>query len=103
MNDILKKNLITSLHLDTLPAEEQQKAIEHIGRIIYERVMIRVLDVLSEKDKDALDALLGKTQEGDDIAEFLQSKIPNLEQLVNEEIASFKLSSLEFTKGVTGT
>lgn len=102
MNDILKTNLIMALHLDTLPEAEQEKVLLDVGEIIYKKVLLRVLDELSEKDKDEFDVLLADHAGDEDaIFSFLSAKIPNLEAVVNEEIASFKQSSIEFMERVT--
>ena len=102
MNDILKQNLITALHLDALPAEEREKVLIDVGKVIYGKVLLRVLEELSDKDKDEFDKLLGVNPDDDEaIFKFLSGKVPNLDALVNDEVAEFKQSSLDFMDTVT--
>lgn len=103
MDDILKQNIIKDLGLDKLPQNEQEEALLTIGKLIYQGVLIRVMNELSEKDKDEFDKLLTeKVDDQEAVLNFLKSKIPHLDDLVNEEIANFKRESVEFMKNVTG-
>ena len=101
MDQILRKNIIKDLELDKLPAEEQEKALLSMGRIIFQSVMIRVLEKLNEKDKEEFEKMLSeKPADGDAILIFLQSRIPNINEIINEEIALFKRESVDFIKGL---
>ena len=94
MNSLLEENLVAAFHLDLLTETKRREALEHIGRIVYERILLRVLAELTEEQKDAFDQLLAKkSKDSDAIFEFLNSTLPNLEQLVNEEIVKFKQSA----------
>lgn len=102
-----KNDLIKELGLEDLPSEEQVEIVLKIGRIIQQNIILRVLDEMKEEDKDEFDKFLG--EKGDDqeaITEFLRSKIPNLDDIVNEEIEKFKTEKINFLqeirKGITG-
>lgn len=98
MNTTLKENIIKELGLESLPEERKMEILLSIGRIVQQNIILRILDELKdEKDKDEFDKLLG--EKGNDeqaIFEFLQSKIPKLDEIVNEEIAKFKQESVDF-------
>lgn len=101
MTNILKQNIIKELGIDILPEKEQEEALLRIGRIIFQSVLIRVMEQLNAKEKDQFTKLL--TEKPDDekaILDFLKSKIPNLNEIVNEEVASFKKESLDFMKQI---
>ncbi|MBI2514921.1 hypothetical protein HYV91_01905 [Candidatus Wolfebacteria bacterium] len=101
MDSILKQNIIQDLGIDRLPADEQEEALLSIGRIIFQGVLIRVMGLLGEKDKDEFDKLL--TEKADDeeaVLKFLQAKLPNLDEIVNNEIAMFKRESLDFMQAL---
>jgi len=101
MANILKQNIIQELGLDVLSEKEQEEALLRIGQIIFQSVLIRVMEELTAKEKDQFAKLL--TERPDDekvIFDFLKSKIPNLEEIVNEEVAAFKKESLEFIEKI---
>lgn len=96
-----QQNLLIELGLDSLPKEEQEELIIRIGEIIQERVIIRVLDELNEKDREEFDKILEEKGEEDDaVLNFLRLKILNLDQIVEEEVSGFRRESVELMKKV---
>ena len=101
MDDILKQNIIKDLGMDQLSPEKQEEMLLTIGRLIFQGVIIRVMGLLSEKDKDEFDKLLTERIEDEEaVLNFLKSKIPNLEELINEEVALFKKGSVDFMQSL---
>lgn len=97
--DLFSKNFIKDLGLENLSEEKQKEIILSAGRLVYQNVVLRVLDELSEADKDELDKLLAAKKIDDgEVFEFLDKKVKNLDALVEEEIAKFKQSSAELLK-----
>ncbi len=95
MDTILKKDLIKALGADILPEAEQVKMVEEIGRVVYARIMSRAIPLLSNIEKEEFQKVLDDTnEENSDVFDYLNSKIPNLESIVQEEISSFKDTSL---------
>ena len=95
MDTILKKDLMKALGADSLPEEEQAKMVEEVGRVVYERIISRISPLLSVTEKEAFQQILENPNEDDSVVfEYLNSKIPNLEAIVQEEVVSFKETSL---------
>lgn len=86
MNNTLSKDIIKEWGLGALPQDKQLEMVERIGRIIYQAVLVRTLDILSEKDQNEFDDLLDQdTTTPDDVLAFLQKKIPTFNQIMLEE------------------
>jgi len=101
MQEILKKNIIEDLGLDKLPQKDQEEMLLMIGRLIFQGVIIRVMSLLSEKDKDDFDKLLSeKIEDEEAVLKFLESCVPNLNEIINDEVSSFKKESGEFMKNL---
>ncbi|PIR71538.1 MAG: hypothetical protein CO145_02430 [Candidatus Nealsonbacteria bacterium CG_4_9_14_3_um_filter_37_13] len=101
VNKILHQNIIKELDIDALPEKEQEEALLRVGKIIFQSVLIRVMEKLNSEEKDQFTKLL--TEKPDDekaILDFLKSKIPNFNEIVNEEVAGFKKESLDFMKRI---
>ena len=97
MDEVLKQNIIKDLGLDRFPPERQEEMLLMIGKLIYQGVIIRVMGLLSEKDKEDFDQLLmEKVEDEDAVLKFLETKIPNLDELVKEEVVAFKKESIDF-------
>ncbi len=91
MNTALSKDIIQEWGLQSLPPEKQLNIVERIGRIMYQAILVRSLDILSEKEQTEFDLLLDEdTTTPDDVLGFLQKKIPTFEQLIVEERQSLK-------------
>ncbi len=95
MDTILKKNLINGLGLDSLSETDQAKMVEEIGRVVYERIMSRVIPILSQTERDEFQKIIEASGDDDtEIFNYLNSKVPNLEAIVQEEVRGFKETSL---------
>ncbi len=91
MNDILSKDIIKEWRLESLPAENQVSMVERIGRLIYQAILVRALDILSENEQMEFDLLLDEDNTTpDDVLSFLHKKIPTFDQLVIEERSNLK-------------
>ncbi len=91
MKNILPTDIVKEWGLDSLPYEKQLEMVERIGKIIYQALLVRSLDILSEKEQEEFDELLDQdSTTPDDVLGFLQKKIPNFEKIVLEERKSLK-------------
>lgn len=91
----VNQNIIQILGIDKLPVEKQKEAIESLGSIVYQEVMLRVLDDMKEEDKDEFEKMLEKNPEPEALFDYLAGKVPNLEQIVIEEAESLNKESAE--------
>ena len=91
MNNILSKDVVKEWGLSSLAEQKQAEIVERIGRILYQAILVRSLDILSEKEQEEFDEILDKDETTpDEVLSFLQSKIPTFEQLLKEERKSLK-------------
>lgn len=101
MANTVNQNIIQALGLDNLPEEEKNKMLEEMGRVVYQNIILRVLEELKEEDKDEFDAFLEKNSDNQEaIYEFLKSKIPNLDELAAQEVEKFRKDSLDFANAI---
>jgi hypothetical protein len=99
MDKILQQNIIKDLGFDKLPQKDQEEALLSAGRVIFQAVLIRVLDILSEEEKEEFEKIIAKNPEDQEkIMKFLNSKIPDLEEISREEITIFKKECLNLLK-----
>lgn len=102
MSNPLNIDLEKELGLDNLPLEQQRDILANIGETIFGGVIARVIEVLDDSGKDELSAILEKEDNEEDneeeLLKFLEEKVPNFQDLVNEEVADFKKEGLDFFK-----
>ncbi len=91
MNNILSNDVVKDWGLESLPEPKRLEMVERIGRIMYQAILVRALDILSEKEQEDFDVILDNdATTPDTVLAFLQSKIPTFEQLVKDERQALK-------------
>lgn len=90
-DDILSKDIAKEWGIESLPTEKQIEIIDRFSKMIYQAILVRALDILSEQEQAEFDLLLDKdTTTPKEVLAFLQSKIPTFEQLIIEERQNLK-------------
>ncbi len=92
MNPI-KNNIANVLNIDNLPEADQEKILADIGSVIFQNVLMRVLEKMSEKDQNSFEKLLDQNGTPEEIFNFLNSKTKNLSEIIEEEATKFKDSA----------
>ncbi len=88
---ILLKEIIKEWNLEGLPPIKQREVAERIGKILYQALLTRSLDILSEREQDELDNLLGQDKTTPhEVLSFLKARIPTFDSLVIEERQALK-------------
>ena len=89
MNPIEEK-ITKELELDQLSPTEKEETLLNIGNIIYQEVLMRVLDTMPDADQDEFEKILDNNASPQEIFAFLKEKNPDLEQIITEEATKFK-------------
>ncbi|MES3005100.1 MAG: DUF5663 domain-containing protein [Patescibacteria group bacterium] len=91
MTNTLSKDIINEWGLGALPEEKQLDVVERLGRMLYQAILVRALDILSEKEQVEFDLVLDEdTTTPEDVLSFLKSKIPTFDNLVSDEKQNLK-------------
>lgn len=87
----LKMDLFEELGIKTLLPEERVSFLESFGNVLQQRLTFRVMQELSDPQKDKLETLLS-VQPDNDVAlgQFLATEIPNFQSIAAEEVANYK-------------
>jgi len=88
----MQQQLVQAFGIQDLPEEKQAEVLKRAGEIILKRLFLKVNDTLSEEDKTSFDQFLGKepAPNQEETTEFLKGKIPNLDEVMLQEINDFK-------------
>lgn len=72
--------------LSGLTDEEKIGVLKKIGSVLYQKILLRALEILSDEKKEELDKITGDPSFSQEILlNFLTQEIPNLENIINEE------------------
>ncbi len=92
---LVVQDLITELGLNDLPEPMKIDLVMKWGGLVQKDIIMRVLRELPESGKEELDRLLAR--KGDDfeaVYAFLETKLPNLDEIAREEIDKFRLEMI---------
>jgi hypothetical protein len=85
MFETINNNILTILGIETMPAELQQEATERLGGIVYQKAILRALDIMTDEEDGEFEKLLEKDPDPEAIFTFLSMKIPTIAAIVTEE------------------
>jgi hypothetical protein len=87
MNQIAQE-IVKKMQVEALPPEEQAKMVEQFSEILFQAILARGLEALSEEQKDALDKELEKNPNGgpDLFMDFFVTNIPDFQSMMDEEM-----------------
>ncbi len=95
MFDTINNNIITTLGIDALPVEQQKEAMEKLGAIVYQEVMLRALDAMTDEQKDEFEKLIEKDPDPETMFMFLSEKVPNIAEIASEEAEKLRTESAD--------
>jgi hypothetical protein len=81
----INKKIIGILEIDELPIDQQKRAMEELGPIVYQEIMVRVLDKMNEEDRKGFEELIAKDPDPETMFAYLSEKVPDVEQIAEEE------------------
>jgi hypothetical protein len=95
MHNKIKNNIITTLGINNLPVEQQKEAMERLGGIVYQEVVLRALEKMDDEDKKELEEAIAKTPDPEIVISYLSDKVPDLEKMISEEAEKLREESAE--------
>lgn len=100
MDSELRKALVQELGLQALSEEEQNSAIERIGAVIFQNVLMRTYSTLPPETQTELEAIMADTTKPETLFAFLQTKVPDLDAMIKEEVIKFKAEATSVMEGI---
>lgn len=83
------KDLIEELSLDYLSLEKQEELISDMSSIVYDRVILRILGMLTEEEAMKLTKFIEERRE-EEAGDFLAEKIPEFDNILKRELLDFQ-------------
>ncbi len=94
--NLLEKNIISELGLDGLSEERKTGLINKISALVEKRITLRLMREIDDNKTEELNELSDKSNEAK--MKFLQDNIPNMEDIIEEEIIKVKGDIIEESK-----
>lgn len=93
MENYFYQDITRELGLENLPEEKREEILLRVGKIIFQGIILKTVDLLSEEEQDDLNILLDQPENENksiNILDFLRSKIASLDEIIATEIINFK-------------
>ena len=87
----LKDLIIPFFDLQDFTEEQQEQATQSLTRIIFQKLLIKVWDILPEDErKELADKIESEKGDGSTVFQYLENKVPNLFVIIREEMEKLK-------------
>lgn len=90
IEELLQKDLFKELGLDGMPTEEKLGLAADISKVVMQGMFLKVMEHLKPEDRVELDKMTTGGAEPEVVQQFIESKIPNLEDVLKEAVAEYK-------------
>lgn len=90
IRELLEKDLFKELGLDGMPTEEKLGLMADITKVVMQGMFLKVMERLAPEDRAELDTMTANGAEPEAVQQFIESKVPNLEDLLKEAVAEYK-------------
>ncbi len=88
---MFSNQLTLEWNMGNLSETEQSQEVLRLGKTLFQAILVKSLDILSEGEEAELDAILDTDETtAEDVLKFLNSKIPTFDALVSEEREKLK-------------
>ena len=93
MNSTIQKSISAVFETDQLLPEEIEELVLRVGALIYQNIITRSLENMSDNDQDEFEKILDSKNKPEDVFIFLKNKVPNFEEIIKEESEKFRNKS----------
>lgn len=97
--DTNQQSIMDAFGFDKLPEDQQADLYQRIGTVLFQGIMLRVLEDMSEADQDALDAFVAAHPDDPEaLFGYLREHVADFDQLLADEVARFRASAMEIAE-----
>ena len=87
----LKDDLFDEVGIQNITPEERAQFMVSIAEVVQRRIEFRVVDSLTDGQKDELEGLLSREEvPGSDILKFFETALPDFDRIAEDEAAKYK-------------
>jgi hypothetical protein len=99
-NNILEKNIVAILGIESLPQDEQLLFLEEIGSTILDAVLVRLSSVMTDSEVDALSQYLETNPEPQVLLSHIFEHYKDAESILKDVVTEFKSDAVAILEGI---
>ncbi len=92
-----RSRIASALDLSTLSKEEQEELLLELNDLVFEGVILRLLDQMDDATKGEFEELLSKDSSEEEVSAFLESRMPNFQEVIDSTFADIQNDILAVT------
>ena len=92
------QNLIEVLEQSGLAEDEKRKLMQAVNSMASDKILLAVTKALGDETAKELEERLDQNTAPEEIMNYLKEKLPNLKEIITEELDQTKLKVLAFLK-----
>ncbi len=97
MDPKIQQQIVDALGIGALPQDQQADALMRVGSIIFQEVMARVFDVLTDEEKGELEKLFDDNADFEAVFGYIRAHVPTFDAIIEEEAARFRDEAVKIT------
>jgi hypothetical protein len=91
------KDLIKELGFDYLSLEKQEELVTEMNGIVYDRVILKILEMITDEEAINLSKLMEEKKEKE-AKDFIMKKIPEFDKILKQEEFNFQQEIIQVVK-----
>lgn len=92
-----EKDIIEALSIEGLPKAEQEELLLDLGDAIFRSSMLRMIERMDDATQADFEALLNRGASEDEVAAFIEARVPGADSAVQEAIDELRNDILAVT------
>lgn len=88
------KDIIKELGLENLTVEKQTELIDRMSETVYKRILLRLVDRLTDEEAKEINHLLDK-EDFEKADEYIRDKAPDFVEILKQEVEKFQEQMIE--------
>ena len=88
--------IFEGLGIEGLSDEEKASFLAKAGELLQKRILLRIIASMDEKGQEEFEMFLEEESNQEKINQYLEKKVPNLEEIIEEETEAVRKDLSEF-------
>ncbi len=99
----LRAMMLSVFDLNDEPVEHQDEVLTHTGQMVFEKFISDAYDMLSSEDQDKIELLIEKSEDPNEVMEFLEHRLADFDTLLAGQVLAARQQYDEVNKKVSET
>ena len=86
----INKKIVEVFGINTLSEGKQREAMQKIGPLVCQEVLVKAMEIMNEEDRSAFEKLVEENNNPEEMFVYLAEKVPTIYDIASQEIEKLK-------------